>query len=302
MADIGISFENVTVEEVVSNYKFYASQLLDKKIISFRGIELDKYSHHDFLYLLSNGGPPDEEMENFIESKNLENNLELIKPMGGGDDDDTVSHLPGRGHVISKRRHVNLGANFLSLDKAQEFFEWSIHVDTPLDGLRDEVKSLQAYTSMHMSKFDYPEGVGSTYFTSMIDMFEKFPKELIRELYSATVEEWRKSGDKIEKCNLWPALHKHPFTGESIFFYPGWNSIISLSHEITHEVAIEIQNWVRDYFLDEENWYTWSWRKNDFIMWDNRSLAHRFEGGWIPEKRIFSQGGFGGFPPERLIA
>ena len=300
MTKIGVSFENVTVEEIIKNYKFYASQLLDKKIITFRGIELDKYSHHDLLYFLSNGGPSAEEAQ---EAKYLDNNLETVEPQGGGDEGDVVSSMEGRGYVISRRRHVYLENQFLNPAYAQEFFEWSIHVDTPLDGKVSENKSIQAYTSMYMNKFDYVEGIGNTYFLSMIEMFEKCPHRIIEKLYSAEVEEWRRSGDGREKSkfNTWPALHKHPVTGEPMFFYPTWDSIVKCNNEITHDASIMIQDWVRNYFLDKENWYTRSWRKNDFIMWDNRSLVHRFEGGWSPEKRIFSQGGMGGLEPEALL-
>lgn len=299
MTKIGVSFENVSAEEVISNYKFYASQLLDKKIISFRGIELDKYSHHDLLHFLGNGGPSAEEAKR---SKHLDSNLETIEAMGGGDSDDFVSSIHGRGHVISKRRHVNLENQFLELSNAKEFFEWSIHVDTPLNGPMSENKNIQAYTSMYMNKFDYAEGVGNTYFLSMIEMFEKCPHQIIQKLYSAEVDELRKSGDGRDesKLNTWPALHKHPVTGEPIFFYPTWSSIVTCGDEITHDISLEIQDWVRNYFLDKENWYTWSWKKDDFIMWDNRSLVHRFEGGWSSEKRIFSQGGLPGLPPQLL--
>lgn len=301
MTMIGASFENVNIQEIINNWKFFAQELLDKKLIAFRNIKIDRYEHHDLLYVLQNGGRQESEMIDFCPSKNLDKSMETCMARKDGDEGDVTWSIVGRGYVIPRRCHREMDENFLRPEYENEFFEWSIHVDTPLDGYREEIRRLQAYTSMHMLKFDYPEGVGNTYFASMADMYEKIPVELRSLLRNSFIDEWRGGRDKLEKLNTWPVLHSHPETREPIFFYPGWNAEIIQNDEISSEECQQIKDWARSYFLDSKNWTAWKWKENDFIMWDNRCLIHRFEGGWESDKRVFSQGGVDGFPPMRLF-
>lgn len=301
MTIIGATFEDLNVQEIISNWKFFANELLDKKLIAFRNIKIDRCEHHDLLYVLQNGGQPEDDMNNFCPTKDLHQSMEFCESRTDGDEDDVTWSVAGRGYVISKRRHRGIEKNFLQDEYRQEFFEWSVHVDTPLDGYKEETKKLQAYTSMYMTTFEYPEGIGKTYFASMVDMYEKLPPNLRHAVSNAFIEEWKGGKSKLEKMNIWPVLHAHPHTAEGILFYPGWNAEIVPNEYATKEICDEIKNWVRNYFLNSDNWLAWGWRENDFIMWDNRSLIHRFEGGWESDKRIFSQGGVDGSPPIKLF-
>jgi hypothetical protein len=180
------------------------------------------------------------------------------------------------------------------LGSAQNFFEWSVHADTPQDCDKPGDR-LQSYSSMHMLRFDYPETVGRTKFLSLIDLYEKCPTGFKEKLVGSTIEEWKSGGSSL--LNFWQPFHVHPVTNEKIMFWPSWYVKLHGKEKPWFE---DLVDWVRAYFSDESNWFVWSWRKEDFLMFDNRALVHSFEGGWESEKRVFSQGGIGSAVPVEL--
>jgi len=56
MSSIGISYENITLDEILKDSDFYADQLLKKKVIIFRGIEITHEQHYQLINILYDGG------------------------------------------------------------------------------------------------------------------------------------------------------------------------------------------------------------------------------------------------------
>jgi hypothetical protein len=56
MSSIGISYENITLDEILKDSDFYADQLLKKKVIIFRGIEITHEQHYQLINVLCDGG------------------------------------------------------------------------------------------------------------------------------------------------------------------------------------------------------------------------------------------------------
>jgi hypothetical protein len=204
------------------------------------------------------------------------------------------SYKESNGHIIPKRNHDKLGSSILS-ENPEYFFKWSVHVDTPQTDIEQSFNNLQSHTSMYMINFEYPESVGSTSFLSLVDLFNNCPIEFKKKLAGCTIEEWKNSGTQL--LNLWKPFHIHPITQEKIMFWPSW--WVKL-HDKQEPWFDDLINWVRLYLSNKDNWFRWSWKKGDFLMFDNRSLVHSFENGWDPNKRVFSQGGISGKPPIEL--
>jgi hypothetical protein len=56
MLSIGVSYENITLDEILKDSDFYADQLLKKKVIIFRGIEITHEQHYQLINILYDGG------------------------------------------------------------------------------------------------------------------------------------------------------------------------------------------------------------------------------------------------------
>ena len=295
MVSIGVSHEGLTIDDVLSNSEFYAQQLLEKKVIAFREIEMTHEQHRALLGALSDGGFHKREAQ----KEAARTRGRSPAPRSVTDHKKSLSAVYGEdflgAHIINERSHQTLTPEFIngSLDN---FFEWSVHIDTPQNEDKSS-ENLQPYTSMHMLKFEYPETVGRTKFLSLVDLYSRCPEHFKQKLMGSTIEEWKMNKTKL--LNLWKPFHVHPYTNEKIMFWPSWWVKFHGKEEPWFDDLVE---WVRSYLKDTENWYSWSWRKHDFIMFDNRALVHSFEGGWESEKRIFSQGGLGGLPPTELTS
>lgn len=276
MLTIGTEYTNITYSDITDNYKVYAEELLRKKILCFRNIELDHSQHLNLLEYLADGGEKPS-----LSVNEMNSSLSSIYPT-----EFTVLKKDGmRGYIIPMRNHSDLDPGHIFLDPL-EFFKWSVHMDTNQQVGDPNQHILQAYTTMYMWKFDYDPSVGKTKFCSLIDMYNKCPIEYKEKLINYKIEEWRSSG--TEFTNIWSPFHMHPITNEIIMFWPTF--YIKL-HKANKSWFNDLTEWVKNYLYDENNWFIWSWKEKDFIIFDNRCLVHAFEGGWDHNKRIFSQGG-----------
>jgi hypothetical protein len=292
--NIGVSYAGVTLDSIFDNAAFYSDQLKKQKVIAFREIDLSIDGHHALINALSSGVVP--EKTNSQQSKDL-------REQATTDHGETftlyakedMSTGGSGGYVIPHRNHHRQERGLVYGDPF-EFFKWSVHIDTPQDP-DNPIDFLQEYTSMHMHHFKYPENVGRTKFLSLVDLYDRCPMHFKEKLFGRKIKEYKNSGTL--HLGTWDALVVHPETHEKILFWPSWYVGLDSGDEPWFDELIE---WVRTYMLDENNWFIWSWRENDFVMFDNRALVHSFEGGWDSENRIFSQGGIGSEVLQRVTA
>lgn len=282
MTKIGASFADLSVTDILQNIDTYADILLERKVLAFRGIKLSIEQHHVLINALTTrkwdqSFDPDEKTE-YITSDHGETFSVYAR--------EDVMTDGTNGYVIPKRNHAQIEPAHITGDPF-EFFKWSVHVDTPQDP-DNPIDILQSYTSMHMHLFAYPETVGRTKFLSLTELYDNCPEEYKEKLLGKKIREYKNSGTL--HLGTWDALIKHPDTKEKMLFWPSWYVGLDGENEPWFD---EMLDWVRAYMKDTSNWFFWSWRENDFIIFDNRALVHSFEGGWESKNRIFSQGGIG---------
>ena len=69
-----------------------------------------------------------------------------------------------------------------------------------------------------------------------------------------------------------PIIRKHPETGNSaLYVNPGFTTLIK---NFTPKKSKEILNSIFETSTKKENIYKYKWKKNDFVIWDNRSVMH----------------------------
>jgi hypothetical protein len=289
--NIGVSYVDTTLDSIFDNAVFYSDQLKKRKVIAFREIDLSIAGHHALINTLSFGVVPKRNSPQ--QSKDLYD----LTATDHGESFAVYAATTGDsgGHVIPHRNHNRQEPGLVRGDPF-EFFKWSVHIDTPQDP-DNPIDVLQAYTSMHMHHFKYPENVGRTKFLSLVDLYNRCPIYFKEKLVGRKIKEYKNSGTL--HLGTWDALVVHPETKEKILFWPSWYVGLDGGDEPWFDELVE---WVRTYMLDENNWFIWSWHENDFVMFDNRALVHSFEGGWDSENRIFSQGGIGSDVLQQITA
>ena len=81
-----------------------------------------------------------------------------------------------------------------------------------------------------------------------------------------------------------PIIRRHPETGvEGLFGCFGYIiGIEGMSDDESRELLMELYNWqTRDEFI-----YRHSWQQNMLVMWDNRSVLHKANGGYDGYDRL----------------
>lgn len=280
MLTIGSSFSGLSLDEILSNIDYYADTLEKRKVIGFRGIDLSIDEHHVLINALAF-----RRWDNTSRGKGKES----VSGHGETFSVYTKNNDKSRGvegYIIPARSHHQIEKEFIVGDE-EEFFKWSVHIDTPQNPDKPS-DILQSYTSMHMHLFKYPESVGRTKFLSLVDLYKKCPANYKEKLLHKKVREYKNNGTL--HLGTWDALIKHPVTDEKMLFWPSWYVGLDDGDEPWFDELVE---WTRGYMSNKDNWFFWSWKENDFVMFDNRALVHSFEGGWVSENRVFSQGGIG---------
>jgi len=155
--------------------------------------------------------------------------------------------------------------------------------------------------------------LGDTHWTSAIAAYEALPEDIRQELdgrrvcqnYGFHIEQMRvrgllTRGKDIQKTDnmfhLHPAVRIHPITGRKILYvnesYSEW--IEGLEPERSR--ALLEQLW--DHVTQPRFRFTHSWRKGDFVIWDNSATQHlaTFDYGALP--RLLHRCGSDGPVPE----
>lgn len=81
-----------------------------------------------------------------------------------------------------------------------------------------------------------------------------------------------------------PIIRRHPETGvEGLFGCFGYIiGIEGMSDDESRELLMELYNWqTRDEFI-----YRHNWQENMLVMWDNRSVLHKANGGYDGYDRL----------------
>ncbi len=90
--------------------------------------------------------------------------------------------------------------------------------------------------------------------------------------------------DDAHETRRHPLIRRHPETGvEGLFGCFGYIiGIEGMSEQESRDLLLEVYHWqTRDEFI-----YTHSWQENMLVMWDNRSVLHKANGGYDGHDRL----------------
>jgi taurine dioxygenase len=84
--------------------------------------------------------------------------------------------------------------------------------------------------------------------------------------------------DQANKSEPHPIIAKHPESGiETVFGTVGYiHTIVDMTQEDSQQLVMDLYAWQ----TREEFQYTHVWEANMLVMWDNRSVLHRANGGY----------------------
>ncbi|MDG2003674.1 MAG: TauD/TfdA family dioxygenase [Novosphingobium sp.] len=157
------------------------------------------------------------------------------------------------------------------------------------------------------------EALGNTRWTSAIAAYEALPEAIKQELagkrvsqnYGFHIEQMRSRGiltrgKDIQKTDnmaqLHPAVRTHPITGRKLLYvnesYSEWLEGIEPERSRT---LLE-QLWA--HLAEERFHFTHSWRKGDFVIWDNAATQHIGTFDYDPLPRLLHRCGSDGPVPE----
>lgn len=155
--------------------------------------------------------------------------------------------------------------------------------------------------------------LGDTHWTSTIAAYEALDEDIRQELagkrvcqsYAYHIEQFRqrgilKRGKAIQKTDntfhLHPAVRTHPITGRKLLYvnesYSEW--IEGLQPERSRELLDQLYAHV----TDERFRFTHSWRKGDFVIWDNAATQHIGTFDYGDQPRLLHRCGSDGPVPE----
>ena len=93
-----------------------------------------------------------------------------------------------------------------------------------------------------------------------------------------------KTSKDANKKNAHPVVIKHPETGKKALFV---NPIYSIGIDtLDKKESNQILNEIYDHTFQEKYIYRHKWEENMLIMWDNRSVMHKVEGGFEGHQRL----------------
>ena len=193
----------------------------------------------------------------------------------------------------------------------QDFILYNWHIDYPPE---DSEKKLCSYIALHMHTFNCEPDAGQTIFISLIDLYKRCPIQFKKKLSDVELIALRGVSENETVVNkTFKAIRTHPITEDKILFWgcgfaPAALNIRSGKYEHNTDHSLkpmvtlngdaadwfdDLSSWVLNELKNKNNWAIWSWKKNDFIIWDNRALLHTFSGGWEKKDRIFSRSNIG---------
>jgi taurine dioxygenase len=84
--------------------------------------------------------------------------------------------------------------------------------------------------------------------------------------------------DQANKSEPHPIIAKHPESGvDTVFGTVGYiHTIVDMTQEDSQQLIMDLYAWQ----TREEFQYTHVWKPNMLVMWDNRSVLHRANGGY----------------------
>jgi taurine dioxygenase len=155
--------------------------------------------------------------------------------------------------------------------------------------------------------------LGDTHWTSTIAAYDALPKAIRQELagkrvrqnYGFHIEQMRIRGiltrgkDIQTTDNMWhlhPAVRTHPITGRKILYVNESYSERIEGMEPGRSRALLSQLW--DHVTQERFRFTHSWRKGDFVIWDNSATQHLATFDYGSQPRLLHRCGSDGPVPE----
>ena len=93
-----------------------------------------------------------------------------------------------------------------------------------------------------------------------------------------------KTSKSANKKNLHPIVSRHPETGKKALFI---NPVYSIAiNQLNIKESSKILKKLYNHIFQEKYIYRHKWEKNTLIMWDNRSVMHRVDGGFQGFQRL----------------
>ena len=259
-----ISHHNVSVDEIIADPPYYADLLAERKALVFKELNPTRDEHQEMLSLLYQGKA-----------------TEITDRRHGRiwDQDHSVMFNDGK--------HFNGIAIEDWMAPSRVRMGW--HIDFPF---WEKPPSL---TSMHMTKCDYPAGVGRTWIMDLEQILFLLPLHLKSSLQNATLTHstgnYADPNDPLaseQDGSSHSALRTHPVTGRTCFYWTGHNCLPEGS-----ELYKFMRKLCDEYDENAPYLYAHEWSKGDLFIWDNRNLVHTFEGGWEFGSRVFDKVEYG---------
>lgn len=203
-------------------------------------------------------------------------------------DDPFISAIEGRPHVIALHRAAKETASI---------FADSWHSDWSFQAFPPDGTCLYGLT--------IPPVGGNTQFADQAASFAEMPQELRDRIEGKTAIHSARAGyapdglygekdegratriiydDRAKDIQSHPLIRTHSETGQrSVFGCLGYIiGIEGLTTEESSQLLIDLYSWqTRDEFI-----YTHQWQPGMLVMWDNRSLLHRAQGGYDGHERL----------------
>lgn len=252
-------FDTLSEKDCYSS-DYFRQYLLNDKVLLFNSVEINKDQIFDFIISIS----------------------------------DTCD--PTYFNCQHNQEHIGLDriGKELTPKQCDDFVQYNWHIDNSF--AENPHGQIPVIISMHMKKFECPDGLGRTLFVDRADMLRKAPEELVNWMKESFIVNLMgyDSNKYIATCydnkrrplRVFPLINTHPFTGSQNFLY-----ISSLYKFFPENKEMEqlYRDYTKSYLSDKSNWMIVSWKPNMMVVWDNRSVIHSFEPGWLDGQRIFSR-------------
>lgn len=249
-AEFGKTYVKFDIDSFERNIDTIKSDLLNRKVLIFK-----------------NSNIPFESIINFLKRMHDNNDYLLVEK--------------GRS---SRQLFDFYGLNNKRLPLENEYFsrygvdKW--HID---DSWKELVVDISC---MHMTKSS--ASGGNTRFTDLERAYDclqqsdiEFIEKMISPGWNADINEppmYRKPEF------MHPSSRVHPITGKRSIFYNGQNTVAK-----DNDKWVEYKLRLLDIFEQDKNMIEVSWEDNDFVIWDNRCVAHAVMGGYTHGERIYNK-------------
>jgi taurine dioxygenase len=202
-----------------------------------------------------------------------------------------------RMHALIKYRHADCPeVSWLTNVEADGKVDW-YGVKRATDWHTDSTYEDQLPLLAILHAKEVPSERGGTMFADMRAAYAALPETRRRQLEGLTALHGRSIGpageklygdekgitEKVYEDVRWPAVTRHPVTGQPILFINPMHTygFVGMERAAAWSLIEELaQHATQDRFV-----YYHRWRPGDVLMWDERATMHRGAGDYRPEER-----------------